>query len=95
VSNKLVGVAQAKTCSSNAPRLDLHELVTNANIHRDFTTFCAMFHIFLTYVLRVTWNTMLDNGSMEHLGETLFMVAVGGCLVILHLTMKRHEELGF
>jgi hypothetical protein len=44
-SNKLVGVGRAESCSGNTPMLHLQELITDANMHSDFTSLCAFLHI--------------------------------------------------
>jgi hypothetical protein len=86
--NKLVGVGQAGSCSGNTPRLHLQELVTGANMYRDFTVLRAFLHILPTYILRMIRNTKSDCGSIEHLGKTFFLGAVGGGPIVRHLAKK-------
>jgi hypothetical protein len=71
--NKLVGVGQASSCSSNAPRLHFQELITGANMDRDFTVLRALLYVLSTYVLWVTRDTKSDSAGIEHLGKTFFM----------------------
>jgi hypothetical protein len=87
--NKLVGVGQAGSYSSNTPRLHLQELVTGANMHSDFAVLYAFLHILPTYILQTIQNTMSDCGGIEHLGKTLG--AVGSGPVIRHLAKKNKE----
>jgi hypothetical protein len=89
--NKLVGVGQVRSYSSNTPRLHLQELVTGANMHYNFTVLRAFFHVLPTHILRMIWNTKSDCGGIEHLGKAFFLGAVGGGPVIHHLAKKNKE----
>jgi hypothetical protein len=91
VGNKLVGVGQVRSCSSNTPRLYLQELVTGTNMHHDFTVLHAFLHIFPTHILWMIRNTKSDSGGIEHLGKTFFLSAVGGGPAIRHLAKKNKE----
>jgi hypothetical protein len=88
VGNTLVGVGQAGCCSGNTPRLHIQELVTGANMQSDFAVLCAFLHIVPTYILWTVRNTKSDYGSIEHLGKTFFLGAIGGGPVIRHLAKK-------
>jgi hypothetical protein len=91
MGNKLIGVGQVRSCSGNTLRLHLQELVTGANMHRDFTVLCALLHILLTYILQTIQNTKSDCGGTEHLGKTFFLGAVGGGPVVHNLAKKNKE----
>jgi hypothetical protein len=48
--NKLIGVGQTRPGGSNTSKSHLWDLVISANVHRDFTVLCAIFHILMTHV---------------------------------------------
>jgi hypothetical protein len=54
----------------------------------DLTAFGAMLHELATHVLRSFRNTKSHRGSIKHLGESIFVDAVGGGPVIRHLIFK-------
>jgi hypothetical protein len=94
VGNKLIGVGQTRPGGGNTQRSHLRETATGAMVHRDFTVLCAIFHKLMTHVFRVIQNIESRGGSIEHLGETFFLDAVGGDPVIGHLTKENKEWSG-
>jgi hypothetical protein len=48
----------------------------------------------MTHIFLVIRNTESSSGSIEHLGETFFLDAAGGDLVIGHLTKENKEWSG-
>ena len=82
------GVRHMGSSGSDTPGLHLQELVTGANMHGDFTAFGAMLDELATDVLRTFRNTKSHSGSIKHLGESIFVDAVGGGPVISHLIYK-------
>jgi hypothetical protein len=89
--HKLVGVGPAGSCSGNTPRLHLQELVTSANMHRDFTVLYDFLHILMTHVIWTIQNTKSDSGGIENLGEAFFVGAVGHGPIVCHLAKKNKE----
>ena len=87
-SCKLNGVSHTGSSGGDAPRLHLQILITGANVDGDLTAFGAMLYELATDVLRTFRNTKSHSGSIKHLGESIFVDAVGGGLVIRHLTYK-------
>jgi hypothetical protein len=87
-SCKLDDVLHMASSGGDAPGLHLQILVTCADIYGDFTTFGAMLRELATHVLRAFRNTKLNCDSIEHLGESIFVDAIGGDPVVGHLTYK-------
>ena len=88
VSCKLNSVRHTGSSGGDAPGLHLQVLVTGANVDGDLTAFGAMLHELATDVLRTFRNTKSHSGSIKHLGESIFVDAVGGGPVISHLIYK-------
>jgi hypothetical protein len=94
VGNKLIGVGQTGPSGGNTPRSHLRESATSANVHRDFTILCAIFHVLTTHVFWVIRNTKSGGGSIEHLRKTFFLDATGGDPVTGHLAKENKEWSG-
>jgi hypothetical protein len=60
-------------------------------VHRDFTVLRAVFHVFMTHIFQVIRNTKSGSGSIEHLGKTFFLDAMGGDPVTGHLAKENKE----
>jgi hypothetical protein len=92
--NKLVGVGQAGSCSGNTPRLHFQELVTGANVHRDFTVLRAFLHILTTYILWMIQNTKSDSGGIKNFGEAFLLGVVGRGPIVRNLVKKTRNGQG-
>jgi hypothetical protein len=92
--NKLIGVGQAGSCNGDTPRLHFQELVTGANVHRDFTVLHEFLHILTTYVLRMIRNTKADSGGIKNFGEAFLLGVVGRGPIVCHLARKTRNGQG-
>jgi hypothetical protein len=63
-------------------------------VHHAFTVLRVVFHVLTTHVFQAIQNIKSSGGSIEHLGKTFFLDAMGGGAVTGHLAKENKEWSG-